>query len=687
MAKQNPILYSVSKTFVWFAIISIILTGCLVAIVLMDHGREWKTWQKKFIALKASKIKDELSKAEKKVDSKKLAELTRQQEEAEKSFKANKAEYIKAQNALEAVESQVARVKGAYQDQKQYLDSYRYYFEEYTVHHDGRAAEYQKKLKDIEPRVSKLKLDVEGLEAQRDQKQAVVDGFLAKEKALQKEIDKLLEDKERLSRRLSALQPSVVNEVLNAPMLDFLAPTLEVQQVVLEDLHDNYHFAKVQKVDRCMTCHLGIDQKGFENAPQPFRTHPNLDRYLGSDSPHPIEKFGCTVCHSGNGHSVSFKDTAHTPKSEAQKKEWEKKYGWKELEKWEAKMLPSNYIEAACAKCHTNLTDVPMAPKLNQGRKLAETMGCLNCHKVAGFEESWKVGPDLQNIGSKVDPDWVNRWLQDPASFRPSTTMPKIFHLSNSNTPEDRDKNNAAIEAITFYLMKNSGSVPLMKPPVPGDSVKGETLVKELGCLGCHSAAGVQAGNHGPELSGLGSKVSGQWLYSWLKDPKSISHSTSMPNLRLSDQEAADITAYLLSLKNDSFEKLPVTPSKPEVLNALILENLQSNLRREEAEAALAKMSPEDRLEYLGKKSIAHQGCYTCHSIKGFEDAKPIGTELTHEGSKDIHQFDFGFTKIDRTRHDWIVQKLKDPRIYDHGKVKGYYEKLRMPQFNLSDED
>ncbi len=66
-------------------------------------------------------------------------------------------------------------------------------------------------------------------------------------------------------------------------------------------------------MDRCQTCHLAIDKKGYEKYPQPFTTHPDLATYLGGSSPHPIDKTGCTVCHEGMGQSVSFRDAAHMP--------------------------------------------------------------------------------------------------------------------------------------------------------------------------------------------------------------------------------------------------------------------------------------------------------------------------------------------------------------------------------------
>ncbi len=687
MAKKSPILYSVSKTFIWFTLISLLLTASLVGIVWTDYSREWKVWQKKFVELKLQKTREDLKKSEQVLDKKKMDELEKSLKQAQDNFNAHREEYEKLQKEINSLDSKIAKAKAAYQTQKQYEDSYRYYLEETRLHKDKKALEYETKLKDLFPRVAELKQKQEAFEKEKEEKLAALAKFEEKRKTLQKEIDKMLEEKNRLEKREKKLRPSLVKDVLNAPMLDFIAPTLQIQQVVLEDLQDDYHFAKVQKVDRCTTCHLGIDQKGFENAPQPFRTHPKLDLYLGSASPHPLEKVGCTVCHGGSGQAVSFVETAHTPNDEAQMKAWQKKYHWHELEAWDNKMLPLKHVEASCAKCHNGVVEVPQADKLNQGRRLVAEAGCLGCHKMGNFQDGGKRGPSLLNVKSKLNSEWIQRWLRDPRAFRPTTRMPRIFHLSNTSLPEDQDRNDAAIAAIAAYLVKNSTTVGLSKPPVTGNAANGEKLVKQIGCTGCHTVAGIDANHHGPELSGLGSKVREDWLFTWLKDPKHYSKNTRMPNMRLTDQEAADITSYLLSQKNEAFESKAPAQAKSQVVDQMILESLQGTMRRAEAETELKRMSEEEKMQFLGKKSINHQGCFACHNIQGFEDAKPIGAELSDEGRKDIHKFDFGFIDIEKPRQDWIHQKLKDPRIFDQGKIKTYYEKLRMPQFNFSDEE
>ena len=100
-----------------------------------------------------------------------------------------------------------------------------------------------------------------------------------------------------------------------------------------------------------------------------------------------------------------------------------------------------------------------------------------------------------------------------------------------------------------------------------------------------------------------------------------------------------------------------------------------------------AEMTFEEKLDYNGEKLIRMYGCFGCHDIPGFENDKPIGTELTFEGSKLVEKLDFGFIEIPHSREAWFTQKLKEPRIFDRGKVKFPDEKLRMPNFDFTDNE
>jgi cbb3-type cytochrome oxidase cytochrome c subunit len=474
-------------------------------------------------------------------------------------------------------------------------------------------------------------------------------------------------------------------------VVDFMNPSIKVQQVQLPNLQNDVNFMKIPKVDRCTTCHLASTEKGYDDLKEPFKSHPNLALMVDGNSKHPYESFGCTTCHGGLDRATYFASAVHTPGSLKQREEWERTHHWEEPEFSDDPMLPTIHTEGACLKCHKQEVRLNGAPRLNQSLDTLERAGCFGCHKIAGFEDLRKTGPDLRHIGAKVTPSWAAQWVTDPRAYRPTTWMPKFFYLSNTSSPEDQVRNRVEIDAIVTYLFKHSASFDLAPIPVKGDALRGKQTVSERGCLGCHrvgespKARGTYGRDFGPALDRVGDKVSEAWVYNWVKDPKRYFPETYMPNLRLTDQDAADVAAYLVTLKGP--EPAALAPVDGATLDAVTTEYLKAHLTDADAKAKTASMSPGEKKLYLGDKLISRYGCFGCHRIEGYEKALPIGTELTQEGSKLISRLDFGFTDIERTRQDWFSQKLKDPRIFDKGHVKTQQEKLKMPDFGVSDDE
>ena len=109
-------------------------------------------------------------------------------------------------------------------------------------------------------------------------------------------------------------------------------------------------------------------------------------------------------------------------------------------------------------------------------------------------------------------------------------------------------------------------------------------------------------------------------------------------------------------------------------------------------------MSIKEKLVYSGENLIGHYGCYSCHNIQGFEDRKPIGIALNHEGSKLISKLDFGFwhDEIPHTKWDWFYHKINEPEKFDlipnddgttTVKELKPLEKSRMPHFGLEHKE
>jgi cytochrome c2 len=234
-----------------------------------------------------------------------------------------------------------------------------------------------------------------------------------------------------------------------------------------------------------------------------YAAHPRLDLFVDANSPHPMEKFGCTVCHNGQGSATDFEHAAHTPADAAQEEEWHKQYGWAHSHFWDFPMLSSRFTESTCLKCHHEVTDLirfgskQEAPKLLRGYELIRENGCFGCHEISSIKGGLEVGPDmrsepqpaleyltpaerdkaksdplnmpgqyrkvgpsLRRLVEKTNQDWVRKWVQSPRGFRPDTKMPHFYGLSNNSAedlPEDQKRfPDAEITGIAYYLMAES---------------------------------------------------------------------------------------------------------------------------------------------------------------------------------------------------------------------------------------
>ena len=489
----------------------------------------------------------------------------------------------------------------------------------------------------------------------------------------------------------------IADIVRDWPVIDFANPNYKIEQIVLKDITDDVNFMQVPKVDRCITCHKGIMDPDYKDALQPFTTHPDLELYAAKNSSHPVEAFGCTTCHNGRGRGTDFVSAAHTPSSALQKKEWEEKYHWHKYHHWKTPMYPAPYVEAGCLKCHSNETSIKGAQELNLGLNLIEKAGCYGCHTIKRYKDWPRPGPDLTHLSAKVSTEWAYRWIENPRSFRHNAWMPSFFNQSNNNDTESVARAQQEIHAMVHYLFKESEGFELVDMPQEGNPKNGQKLVASVGCLGCHNVQPNTSTDtrtrdslkreQGPNLIALGSKTSKKWIYNWLKDPHRYHPATRMPNLRLTDKEAADITAYLMQDKNVSFSEKVVPGINEKLLNGIMESFLQKSLTQDQAQEKIAQMSLDDKLHYSGEKFIAHYGCYACHNIKGFEKHKPVGTELTEEGSKAVERFDFGLIPVEHKPLAFFTQKLKNPRVFDRDRIRAPDEKLKMPNFHFSDEE
>jgi cytochrome c551/c552 len=503
-------------------------------------------------------------------------------------------------------------------------------------------------------------------------------------------------------------------------------------------------------VDRCQSCHVGTDPRYVppqisltkadlgmaKSKDAPFTSHPDLDLLKW----HPLEKFGCSPCHGGNGRAIDSVQKGH---------------GRYEHWLWPL-YYPENY-EAGCQQCHAGDMVTEHAPVLNEGKQLFRAKGCIGCHRFSGFDnqdeqlvsarqrimglektkaddeqeiprlqklgdnapdnaaaekfygqatnltveisrmdaereslegrsrnliqEIKKVGPDLKEARQKLRKEWIPYWIAHTTEFRPTTKMPQ-FRFGSGD-----------VEAISAFIWQDSLTSPALEHQQPGNAEHGKTLLESRGCLACHSVgegSNSVGGTFAANLSRVGEKDNYDYLVRWVHNPRQRTRPYCPYEKR--DLGPEDYAKHNLPFvfdeqhsrcPNDNHE---LVVQQPTVMPSLRLSpddardvaSYLITLKHLDATYADASFMDDPAQAAKGKELVRHYGCAGCHEISGFEDEGRIGTELTNEGSKPIERLDFALFTEDAKRGI-----LPDGKKSERGPwfdSKGFFEeKLRNP--------
>ena len=167
--------------------------------------------------------------------------------------------------------------------------------------------------------------------------------------------------------------------------------------------------------------------------------------------------------------------------------------------------------------------------------------------------------------------------------------------------------------------------------PLPGTPVlnQGRNLLSRYGCVHCHTVklpdgSTMKASDDPPPLSHIADKTTREWIYAWLKDPQAYAATATMPNFKLSDDDARDMSAFLIANS---------TPVPGDTV-------------------AVSAKPPTDPA--AGPSLYGESFCASCHAVQnaaGNLAGGDVGPELTRVGNK--------------VKPEWLQAWLRNPRTYD----------------------
>jgi mono/diheme cytochrome c family protein len=274
---------------------------------------------------------------------------------------------------------------------------------------------------------------------------------------------------------------------------------------------------------------------------------------------------------------------------------------------------------------------------------------CASCHAVqnaAGRMVGGDVGPELTNVGTKVNPEWLEAWLRNPAAYDPNTKMPHYRFT------EPQIKTLAGfLEAKTNPdLLANVHLSAATREQV----AHGEKLVNEYGCASCHEINGVKKpDNFAPDLSHVGSRslavlvfAAGvrhtlpDYIAAKIHNPRAFGPSLKMPQFALTQPQIDALTTALLALTDRAQSQSP-------------------SLRQPSLQPS--HYEPAGHAGQL----MADLRCFSCHSING--RGGDMAPDLSWEGSA--------------VQPQWLASFLKNPNTLRPALIR------RMPRLNLTDAE
>lgn len=400
--------------------------------------------------------------------------------------------------------------------------------------------------------------------------------------------------------------------------------------------------------------------------PEPYTSHPRLDLFVGSLSPHKMTDIGCTVCHEGQGSGTSFNYASHTPNSLEQEEEWRMEHGWFSNHHWIFPMNPARFAESGCLKCHHEVVELGAserfpetpAPKLLAGHNLIQAYGCFGCHEINGYKSpTERIGPDL-----RLEPNYfaaAAEMAHDETFQQLPEDEQQLAHRLVQHPEEDVTRH-ALLAVIDADA---SQETPKLSPAIHklsevlADSETPGTLRKV-----------------GPSLRHVANKVGPTFLYDWIREPKHFRPSTKMPQFfGMWDHIKDDAPALEQAQQYEPVEIAGIV--------TYLMDRSQSMMDTVEAPEGVAAPDAE-----RGKVAFETRGCLACHQHSGYDDAnhgsiaaaprpgvsrQMQGPDLSNIGDK------LGLEDTPDAQ-EWLYTWLRNPQIY--------HPRTKMPDLYLTKE-
>jgi cytochrome c551/c552 len=187
---------------------------------------------------------------------------------------------------------------------------------------------------------------------------------------------------------------------------------------------------------------------------------------------------------------------------------------------------------------------------IQEGWWVVAKYNCMGCHQIIPSQKTVlmrlpryqdaqeQLPPKLLTEGSRVDPDWLLRFLKNPALSETDTNRNGIRPYLQVRMPTFSFSENELGKLVRFFQALSRQPFPYIPEPAPALTAKETDMARSLfsspaaPCLKCH-ATGDPAHDKtatAPNFLQAKGRLKPDWVERWIIDPQAISPGTSMPS-------------------------------------------------------------------------------------------------------------------------------------------------------------
>jgi len=187
---------------------------------------------------------------------------------------------------------------------------------------------------------------------------------------------------------------------------------------------------------------------------------------------------------------------------------------------------------------------------IQEGWWLIQKYNCVGCHQLTPGQKTAlmsvkryqdaqeQLPPKLLTEGARVNPDWLLRFLTNPALSENDTNRNGIRSYLQVHMPTFSFSENELGKLVRFFQALSRQPFPYIPEPPPALTAKETEMARSLfsspaaPCLKCH-ATGDPAHDRtatAPNFLQAKGRLKPDWVERWIIDPQAISPGTSMPS-------------------------------------------------------------------------------------------------------------------------------------------------------------